>query len=46
MEIRCFPVITTRGKTREWSSLDRMVKHLRTNINSVSIDCHLKIKAT
>ncbi len=41
-----FPVITTRGKAREWSSLDRMVKHLRTNINSVSIDCHLKIKAT
>lgn len=37
------PVITTKGKTREWASLDRLVKHLKTNIYSVSIDWHLKI---
>lgn len=32
------PVMSTRGKPREWVSLDRMVKHLKQESFAVKID--------
>lgn len=32
------PILSTRGKPREWASLDRMVKHLKQECFTVKID--------
>lgn len=40
------PVMTTRGKTREWASLDRLVKHFKLNKTPVRIDWYLHITAS
>lgn len=40
------PVMTTRGKNREWASLDRLVKHFKLNKIPVRIDWYLHITAS